>query len=46
MNSYRLLLKLSDKLNLKRSDKYAVLSNLIIYYTCKSIKKLLQKQQI
>ena len=38
-NSYRLLLKLSDKLNLKRSDKYVALSNLSIYYTWKKIKK-------
>ena len=43
MNSYRLLLKLSDKLNLKRSDKYAISSNLIIYYTCKSITKAFTK---
>ena len=30
---YRLLLNLSDKINLKRSDKYVSLSNLNIYYT-------------
>ena len=30
---HRLLLNLSDKINLKRSDKYVVLSNLSIYYT-------------
>ena len=29
-DSYRLLLKLSDKMNLKISDKYVVLSNLSI----------------
>ena len=29
---HRLLLNLSDKINLKRSDKYVVLSNLSIYY--------------
>ena len=28
----RLLLNLSDKVNLKRSDKYAALSNVSIYY--------------
>ena len=28
-----LLLNLSDKINLKRSDKYVALSNLSIYYT-------------
>ena len=36
----RLLPNLSDKTNLKRSDKYAVLSNLSINYTWKSIKDL------
>ena len=35
---YRLLLNLSDKINLKRSDKYTVLSNLSISYTYKSRK--------
>ena len=30
---YRLLLNLTDKINLKRSDKYVALSNLNIYYT-------------
>ena len=36
---HRLLLNISDKMNLKRKDKYVVLSNLGIYYTWKSIKK-------
>ena len=36
----RLLLNLSDKINLKRSDKYIALSNLSIYYAKKNIKKL------
>ena len=36
---HRLLLNLSDKINLKRSDKYVALSNLMIYYTQKNIKK-------
>ena len=36
---HRLLLSLSDKINLKRSDKYVASSNLIIYYTWKNIKK-------
>ena len=36
---HRLLLNLSVKLNLKRSDKYAVTSNLSIYSTWKNIKK-------
>ena len=39
-DSHRLLLNLSDKINLKRSDKYVALSNLSIYYTWKNIKKL------
>ena len=29
---HRLLLNLSDKINLKRSDKYVALSKLSIYY--------------
>ena len=37
--AHRLLLNLSDKINLKRSDKYVALSNLSIYYTWKNIKK-------
>ena len=36
---HRLLLNLTDNINLKRSDKYVVLSNLSIYYTWKNIKK-------
>ena len=35
---HKLLLNLSDKPNLKRSDKYVALSNLRIYYTWKNIK--------
>ena len=35
----RLLLNLTDKINLKRSDKYVALSNLSIYYKWKNIKK-------
>ena len=38
-DSHRLLLNLSDKINLKRSDKYVALSNLSIYYTWENIKK-------
>ena len=30
---HSLLLNLSDKINLKRSDEYVALSNLSIYYT-------------
>ena len=32
-NPHRLLLNLSDKIDLKRSDKYVAVSNLSIYYT-------------
>ena len=35
----RLLLNLTDKINLKRSDKYVALSNFSIYYTWKNTKK-------
>ena len=38
-DSHRLLLNLSDKVNLKRSDKHVALSNLSIFYTWKNIKK-------
>ena len=34
-NPHRLLLNLSDKINLKRNDKYVALSNLSIYHTWK-----------
>ena len=34
----RLLLNLTDKIDLKRSDKYIALSNLSMYYTWKNIK--------
>ena len=33
------LLKLSDKIDLNRSDKYVALCNLSIYYTWENIKK-------
>ena len=32
-DSYRQLLNLTDKTNLKRSDKYVALSNFSIFYT-------------
>ena len=38
-DSHKLLLNLSYKINLKRSDKYVYLSNLSIYYTWKNITK-------
>ena len=37
---HRLLLSLTDKINLKRSDTFVALSNFRIYYTWKNIKKL------
>ena len=36
---YRLIVNLSHKINLNRSDKYVALSNLSISYTWKNIKK-------
>ena len=39
---HRLFLNLTDKINLKGSDKYVVLSNLSIYYTGKNIKRNIQ----
>ena len=41
---HRLLLNLTDKMNLTRSDKYFILSNLSISYTWKIIKKVIQEQ--
>ena len=37
---HRLLLNLTDKIDLRRKDKYVALSNLSIYYTWKNIKTL------
>ena len=37
---YRLLRNLSDKINLKRSDKYVASSYFSIYYSWKNMKKL------
>ena len=36
---HRLLLNLTKKINLKRSDKYVDLSTLSIYFTRKNVKK-------
>ena len=36
---HRLLLNLTDKINLRRKDKYIALSNLSIYYTWTNMKK-------
>ena len=35
----RILLNISDKINLEKSDKYVALLNLTIYYTWKNIKR-------
>ena len=42
--TYRLPLNLLGKINLKRIDKYAAVSNLSIYYAWKKVKKNKQKQ--
>ena len=42
-NRHRLLLNLSGKLNLKRSDKYVALSIFSIYYTLKNVKRTYKK---
>ena len=44
-NPRRLLLNLTDKVNLKRSD-YVGLSNLSIYYTWENIAKINLKYQL
>ena len=36
---HRLLLNLTDKIEMRRKDKYIALSNLSVYYTQKNIKK-------
>ena len=36
---HRLSLNLTDKIDLRRKDKYFALSNISIYYTWKNIKK-------
>ena len=42
---HKQLFNLSNKINLKRSDKYVALSNLSIYYTQKNIKQLLYMEK-
>ena len=39
-----LILKLTDKLDLRRGEKSVALSNLSIYYAWKKHKKLIQQQ--
>ena len=43
---YRLLLNLTDKINLKWSDKYVALSNLSIYYTWKNMKNSCKNKKV
>ena len=40
---HRLLLNPTDKITLKRSDRYVALSKLSIYYTWKNIKQSYKK---
>ena len=37
-DSHRLLLNITDKINLKKSENYAASSNLSIYYTWENVK--------
>ena len=43
---HTLLLNLTDKIDLRRKDKYIAWSNLSIYYTWKNIKKSYKKKKI
>ena len=43
---YKLLLNLADKISVNRSDKYAALPNLIMYHTCKNIKKSYKRNRL
>ena len=43
---HTLLVNVSDKINLKRSNKYVASSNLNIYYTWKNIKKSCNNNQL
>ena len=42
---HRLLLNLTDKIDLRRKDKYITLLNLSIYYTWKNIKRSYKKNK-
>ena len=42
---HTLLLNLTDKIDLRRKDKYIAWSNLSIYYTWKNIKKSYKKKK-
>ena len=43
---HRLLLNLTDKINLKRSDKYVDYSKLSMYCTWKNIKKVIKNNKL
>ena len=43
---HRILLNLTDKINLKRSDKYVALTNLSNFYTWKNIKNLYKSNKL
>ena len=43
---HRLLLNLTDKINLKGKDTYVAISNLSIYYTWENIKKLYKNDKL
>ena len=43
---YKLLLNLADKISVNISDKYAALPNLIMYHTCKNIKKSYKRNRL
>ena len=43
---HRLVLSLSDKIRLKRSDKYVALSNFSKYYIWKNIKKSYKNNEL
>ena len=45
-NSHRLLLNLSDKIDLKKSDRFVALSNLSMYYTWKNIKNYYKNNKL
>ena len=38
-DTHTLLLNLTDKINLKKGDKYVAISNISMYYTYKNIKR-------
>ena len=44
-NAHRILLNLTDKIELTRKDKYIALSNLSTYYAWKNIKKSYKKNK-